>query len=160
MWTVRLIFLWIFTISVVYYDFRYRTVPNRLVLGSAAAGLALAAAGGWSVCRSGLYGMAMGFVLLVPAFLLGMVGGGDVKSLSVIGIVTGPGLLWASFMRGILAGGLVGVLLIAVRRLRRARGKAEGPDGGSNALTLPYAPILALCAAFSALFAGVSMSSR
>jgi prepilin peptidase CpaA len=152
MWTVRLIFLWIFAVAAVYYDLRYRSVPNRLILYAAAGGLTLAAAGGWVAYRAGLCGMVLGFALLFPAFLLRMVGGGDVKSLAVIGIATGPGLLWVSFMRGVVAGGLAGVLLLAVRRWRRAGKKKGGPRSKDTAWTLPYAGILSLCAAVSALF--------
>ena len=151
MWLVRLIFLWIFAAAVVYYDLRYRRVPNRLILGAAAAGLALSGAGGWSACRSALCGMVLGFVLLYPAFLLGMVGGGDVKTLAVIGIATGPELLWLSLVCGVAAGGLAGIAVLLAGRLRRATGKA-GEHTRRRARTLPYAGILSLCAAVSALF--------
>ncbi|MDD3719005.1 MAG: prepilin peptidase [Actinomycetota bacterium] len=151
MWTLRSIFLWMFAAGVTYYDLRYRKVPNRFVLLSAAGGFALAAAGGWSACRAGLCGMLLGFALLFPAFLLRMVGGGDVKSLAVIGLATGPGLLWISFLRGAVAGGLAGVFVLAVRTRVRGRFPA-GAERGAAAWTLPYAGILAVCAAFSFLF--------
>ncbi len=152
MWTVRLIFLWIFAVAVIYFDLRYRRVPNRLILGAAAAGLTLSAAGGWSACRAALCGMVLGIVLLYPAFLLGMVGGGDVKALAVIGIATGPELLWVSFACGVAAGGLAGALMLLTRRLRHAAGRARPPYSRGHVRTLPYAGILSLCAAVSALF--------
>ncbi|MEW6554022.1 MAG: prepilin peptidase [Actinomycetota bacterium] len=152
MWTVRLFFLWVFSLAVIYCDFRHRRVPNRLTLGAAAAGLALSAAGGWSAFRTSLCGMVLGFVLLYPAFLLGLVGGGDVKTLAVIGIGTGPDLLWVSFLCGVAASGAMGAVALLAGRLRRAAGKARPPHPGSRARTLPYAAILSLCAAVSALF--------
>lgn len=152
MWTVRLIFLWIFAVAVIYFDLRYRRVPNRLILGAAAAGLMLSAAGGWSACRSSLCGMVMGIVLLYPAFLLSMVGGGDVKALAVIGIATGPELLWVSFACGVAAGGLAAVFVLLAGRLRNAAGRARPSPPKGLVRTLPYAGILSLCAAVSALF--------
>ena len=111
MWTLRSIFLWMFAAGVTYYDLRYRKVPNRFVLLSAAGGFALAAAGGWSACRAGLCGMLLGFALLFPAFLLRMVGGGDVKSLAVIGLATGLGGVALAMAVGIVAGGVVLLLM-------------------------------------------------
>ena len=89
MWTAKLIFLWLFAAAAAYSDLRYRRVPNPLIAVAAAGGFVLAAAGGRDSLCTGLSGMALGFLLLFPAFLLHMVGGGDVKSLSVIGLVAG-----------------------------------------------------------------------
>ncbi|RJP35629.1 MAG: prepilin peptidase [Actinobacteria bacterium] len=147
MWTAKLIFLWLFTAAAGYSDLRYRKVPNRLIMAAMAGGLTLAAAGGWGSLRMGLSGMALGFLLLFPAFLLRMVGGGDVKSLAVIGLAAGPGLLWISFMFGTAAGGLAAVFLLVLRRLR-----SHGERAGEPAWTLPYAGILSLAASLSALF--------
>jgi Flp pilus assembly protein protease CpaA len=150
-WTVRLIFLWIFALAVIYFDLRYRRVPNRFILGTAAAGLALSTTGGWSACRTALCGMVLGIVLLYPAFLVGIVGGGDVKTLAVIGIATGPELLWVSFLCGVATGGLAGTAVLLAGRLRRAAGRTRPSHPEGRARTLPYAGILALCAAVSAL---------
>jgi prepilin peptidase CpaA len=151
MWTARLIFLWLFAAAAVSTDLRYRRVPNRLILCAAAGGLALSAAGGWGSLCMGLTGMVLGFLLLFPAFLLHMVGGGDVKSLAVIGLVAGPGLLWVSFLRGAAAGGLAAVVILAVRRWRHSRRGRVEEQGKAAAWTLPYAGILSLSAALSAL---------
>ncbi len=151
MWTAKLVFLWVFAVAAAYYDLRYRRVPNLLILCAAAGGIALAAAGGWSAFCTGLSGMALGFSLLLPAFLARMVGGGDVKSLAVIGLAVGPGLLWVSFLRGVVAGGLAGALLLASKWLM-CRGKGEVDCREAPVRTLPYAGILSLCAAISALF--------
>jgi len=152
MWTARIILLWAFAVCAAYYDLRYRRIPNRLILTAAAGGTVLAAAGGWSALRSGLGGMALGLALLFPFFLMRMVGGGDVKTLAVTGIVTGPGLLWFSFACGVAVGGAVAVLLLAAGHGRRAGGAAGSPGGTTSSWTLPYAGILSMCAAVSALF--------
>lgn len=148
----RIVLLWLFAAAAAYTDLRYRRVPNPLILVAAAAGIFLAAYGGLCSLRSGLSGMLLGFALLLPAFVLHMVGGGDVKSLAVIGLIAGPGLLWVSFLCGAAAGGLAAIALLAARRRRRngrRRGEAE-PE--ARAWTLPYAGILSIAAALSALF--------
>jgi Flp pilus assembly protein protease CpaA len=151
MWTARLIFLWLFAAAASFTDIRCRKVPNRLVVIAAAGALTLSAAGGWSVFIAGLAGMTLGFMLLFPAFLLHMVGGGDVKSLAVIGLAAGPGLLWVSFLRGAAAGGLAAMLLLALR-FRRCGGRRRAREPEKTAAyTLPYACILSLTAALSAL---------
>jgi prepilin peptidase CpaA len=147
-----LIFLWAFAAAVAYSDLRYRRVSNRFILAAMAAALALAACGGWDTLRCGFAGLFLGFLLLLPAFILRMVGGGDVKSLAVIGLIAGPGLLWTSFLCGAAAGGLAAVALIAARRLRRANGGAGGMPARAGSPTLPYAAILSLSAAICALF--------
>ena len=149
MWTARLTLLWTFALCAAYYDLRYRRVPNRLILAAAVAGGTLAAAGGWGSLRAGLEGMALGLALLLPFFLLGMVGGGDVKTLAVVGMAAGPGLLWVSFSCGAAAGGIAALWVLAAEH-RRGR-IAEGTGARAPARTIPYAGILALCAAAAAL---------
>lgn len=154
---IKLSFLWLFAAIAAYEDLRYRKVPNWLILCASAGGVIICACGGWTDLRNGLTGFFLGLVLLLPAFTLQMVGGGDVKSLAVIGLFTGPELLWVSFLRGAAAGGLLALPLLAARRLRRPEGSTGGRPRISPARagvwTLPYAGILALCAAASALWA-------
>jgi prepilin peptidase CpaA len=151
---IKLSFLWLFAAAAAYTDLRYRKVPNRLILGAAAVGAVLSACGGWTTLRSGLLGLTLGILFLLPAFILHMVGGGDVKSLAVTGLFTGPHLLWVSFLLGAVVGGLAAVVLLAARHLRRLRhGWERGTRAAAHkagAVTLPYAAILALCAALSA----------
>jgi prepilin peptidase CpaA len=149
--TAKLVALWLFAAAAAYVDLRHRRVPNRLIVIAAAGGGILAACGGLCSLRSAAGGFLLGAALLFPAFILRMVGGGDVKSLAVLGLLTGPGLLWVSFLRGAAAGGLAAVMLLAVRRRRRCGKERNGVEGGAAAWTLPYAGILSLSAALSAL---------
>jgi prepilin peptidase CpaA len=151
--TVRLVILFLFAAAAAYVDLRHRRVPNRLVATAAACGVILAACGGLCSLRCAACGLLLGFALLFPAFILGMVGGGDVKSLAVLGLLTGPGLLWVSFLRGAAAGGLAAVVLLAVRRRRRKGREQNESYIKASAWTLPYAGILSLSAALSALLA-------
>lgn len=81
------------------WDLRTGTIPNRLVLAGAVAGLALrlgvtansgsASDVAWAL---GLAVVGMALVSLVPLLLYraGGIGGGDVKLLAVVGAVLGP----------------------------------------------------------------------
>ncbi len=144
----RLCLLWLFAIAAAYTDLRFRRVPNRLIVYTVAAGLILAACGGWVTLWGGLIGLVLGFTLLLPAFILRMVGGGDVKSLAAIGLFTGPHILWVSFLLGTAAGGLAALALLCARFLQS---RGPGPHQGATAWTLPYAAILAVSAALTAL---------
>lgn len=147
--TVRVVALIAFATLASWYDLRYRRVPNALVLAFLAGGAVMSAWGGWSFLGQGLWGMSLGFLLLLPAFLLRMVGGGDVKSLAVIGLLAGPSLLWPAFILGAAAAGIAGAISLASRRLRRRPGGAPGARQGSG--TIPYAAFLSLSAALCAL---------
>jgi Flp pilus assembly protein protease CpaA len=149
MQALRLCALWFFAAAAAYMDFRYRRVPNRLILVASMSGLVLGACGGWSSLGNGLLGFALGLLLLLPAFVLRMVGGGDVKSLAVIGLFTGPHLLWISFLLGTAAGALAALALLGVRIARRrpwGQTPSTIPRKGVAACTLPYAAILTICA--------------
>jgi prepilin peptidase CpaA len=154
--TCRLILLCIFAVAAVYFDFRFRLVPNWLVLTCLACGTTLALIGGLAGCFTYGLGVVMGFLLLLPAFIFNMVGGGDVKSLAVIGLLTGPRLLWVSFLRGSLLAGAVALIMIAARHFYLALSPASRGCNAellsSDRTGIPYAAILALAAASSVLF--------
>jgi prepilin peptidase CpaA len=153
---IRLAVFILFAATATYTDFRYRKVPNQLILVASISGMILVGCGGWVSLRGGITGFALGFMLLLPAFLLRMVGGGDVKSLAVTGLFTGPHLLWVSFLLGTAVGGLAAIALLGVGLARRQRQRRQsiGPVSyqGTGARTLPYAAILAMCAVITALF--------
>ncbi len=153
--TASLSLLCLFAFAAAWTDMRSRKVPNRLVLAGAACGTAVAACRGWQGLAAGLGGMLLGLLLLLPAFMLRLAGGGDVKCLAVIGLFTGPQLLWVSFLRGAVAGGLVAMVLLAARRLSHLR-RRDGKEASGRVIlaaswTLPYAGILSLTAALSAV---------
>ena len=144
-------FLWLFAAAAVYFDLRYRKVPNRLILCALSGGVIISAVGGWSNLGYGLLGLIMGMLLLLPAFVLHMVGGGDVKTLAVIGLLVGPHLLWCSFLLGAAVGGMLALAILAARYLPRIS-SSSGSKGRplrskAGAWTLPYAGILSVCAA-------------
>ncbi len=145
--TARMAALLAFAATASYHDLRCRRVPNALVFTFLGLGCAVLACGGWSALGRGLWGMLLGFLVLLPAFFLRMVGGGDVKSLAVIGLLAGPSLLWPAFLLGAAAAGMAGAILMAARRLRRR--KREG--AGEGRAGIPYAAFLSLSAALCAI---------
>lgn len=147
--------LWLFAALVTYFDLRYRIVPNWLILGGLACGLALATVSGLHALS--VYGPAflLGFLLLLPAFCFRMVGGGDVKSMAVVGLLAGPHILWIGFLRGSILGGMIALAILTGRLWRRV---PCGPsptaiyhDRGNGGGSIPYAAILVLSAVFSTL---------
>ncbi|OFW55417.1 MAG: hypothetical protein A2Y75_09880 [Candidatus Solincola sediminis] len=144
----RLVLLFIFAICAAYYDFRYRLIPNWLVLLCLVSGMALVLLGGIGAFSKYGIGLALGFLLLLPAFVFNMVGGGDVKSLAMIGLLTGPRLLWASFLWGSLLTGAVALIMIASRWLISPCAANCDAEVVRAPASIPYAAILALTAAF------------
>ncbi|HEY0996082.1 MAG TPA: prepilin peptidase [Gemmatimonadaceae bacterium] len=99
------------------WDVRARRIPNGLVLALAATGLLAAA----TVLRRevglgpALGGMATGFAIWLPLWLLRVIGAGDVKLAAAIGAWVGwPGILQATVL-GVLAGGVLAVGMLARR---------------------------------------------
>ncbi|MES2114221.1 MAG: prepilin peptidase [Pseudomonadota bacterium] len=108
--------------AAVWHDVRTRRIPNRLVLGGAAAGLAFqtllpAGAGlfaspfGGIGLLQGLAGLGLGLALLLPMYMLGAMGAGDVKLMAMSGAFLGPRDVLGAALLTMVAGG---VLALAV----------------------------------------------
>jgi prepilin peptidase CpaA len=95
-------------------DLRTRKIPNRLLLTGLLIGLVLSLmTRGIEGLVSSLAGFGLGFILLLPGYLLRFTGAGDVKLLATLGVFTGPGMLLHIFLASILTGALF-VLLQAL----------------------------------------------
>ena len=95
-------------------DLRTYRIPNYLTFGAALAGLLFQAAFyGWNGVGSAFLGLALGFFLLFPLYLMRSMGAGDVKALAALGAWLGPGLTLMLFCYMAIAGGLfaLGVLI-------------------------------------------------
>lgn len=98
---------------VIYYDVRYRRIPNAFVLATLISGLILNfAIGGWRGGLSSLGGCVLGFVLMFMLHVFGAMGAGDVKLFSAIGSVIGAQLVLPTFVVVVLTGGLLAVISI------------------------------------------------
>jgi prepilin peptidase CpaA len=145
-------------------DLWTRRVPNPLTLGTAAFGVAMAAGHqtGLTV-QAALLGFGVGFLLMLPGYLIGATGGGDVKLFAAFGTLLGPRVTGYAFFYTLLAGGVIAVA-VALQR-RRLRETVERTallvaTGGANVAEIehrannnrfPYAPAIAVGALVAAL---------
>lgn len=94
-------------------DYSQRRVPNWLnlaliILGFAAQGYFFGSAG----LLTGLFGMLVGFGLLIVPWIMHGMGAGDVKLMAAIGVWMGPLLTFYSFALGAMIGGVVAMVMI------------------------------------------------
>ncbi|MDQ6699321.1 MAG: A24 family peptidase [Acidobacteriota bacterium] len=146
------------------YDLRFRRIPNWLNLAGLVCGLAVNSylSGLQGLGRAGL-GLALGFLLYFPLFLLHARGAGDVKLLAAIGSITGPGNCFAIFIITAILGGVVAIVLLLIKgRLRKTLWNitwilrdlsqfrapySTSPEldvNNSEAVRLPHAAVIAL----------------
>jgi prepilin peptidase CpaA len=145
-------------------DMYTRRVPNRLTLGVAALGMALAAVHATSLTiASAFAGFVAGLVLMLPAHVIAGTGAGDVKLFAALGTLLGPSRIAAAFVYTAIAGGVL-ALAVAYRRRRLAatveRTAALVTTGGGNIADIErstednrfaYAPAIAIGALAAAL---------
>src|SRR4030095_13344214 len=100
-------------IIIIYYDVRYRRIPNAFVLAALISGVTINATfGGLSGAVSSLGGCLFAFVLIFVLHVFGAMGAGDVKLFSAIGAVTGAHLVLPTFFVVVLTGGLLALFPI------------------------------------------------
>jgi prepilin peptidase CpaA len=87
---MKLIFLAPVAAVVVYYDVRYRRIPNIVVVATLVSGLAInTSIGGWQGLIGSFEGFGMAFVPMFLMHLFGAMGAGDVKLSGAVGAVLG-----------------------------------------------------------------------
>jgi prepilin peptidase CpaA len=98
---------------VIYYDVRYRRIPNAFVLATLISGLTLNfAIGGFSGGLNSLGGCVFAFVLMFMLHVFGAMGAGDVKLFAAIGSVIGAQLVLPTFVVVVLTGGVLALISI------------------------------------------------
>lgn len=156
----------------VWHDVRSRKIPNRLVFPGALAGVVLnallPAAGaafmpvpGGLGLLTGLAGLGLGLVLLLPMYALKTMGAGDVKLMAMVGAFVGPQAVFGCMLFSLLAGGVLALGVAAfhgslrqitsnsyhlllnslMRGLAGQRPEVEAPNAPSG--KLPYAIAIA-----------------
>src|SRR6185312_11284104 len=101
------IFLVPLAVLVIYYDVRYRRIPNAFVVATLIAGLFLnLIMGGISGGLSSLGGCLFAFILMFMLHIFGAMGAGDVKLFAAIGSVIGAHLILPTFLVVVITGGV------------------------------------------------------
>ncbi len=107
---MRLLLLVPLAVAVIYYDVRYRRIPNVLVLAALIAGLVLNTSfGGAQGAVSSIEGFALAFAPMLLMHIFGAMGAGDVKLFGAIGAVLGVGLVPMTFVVVVMLGAALAV---------------------------------------------------
>jgi prepilin peptidase CpaA len=108
-WTT--IALWILLVAATFTDILYRRIPNGLILVGLLGGLfSQAWLGGFAGLGLSLFGVLVGFLVLIGPFAMGRMGGGDVKLVMVCGAFLG----WRGALHVILLGAIAHAILAVV----------------------------------------------
>ena len=95
---------------IMYYDVRYRRIPNILVLATLIGGLTINTSfGGFGGTVSSLQGLVIAFIPMFLIHLFGAMGAGDVKLFGAVGAVLGVGLVPMTFVVVVMLGAALAV---------------------------------------------------
>jgi prepilin peptidase CpaA len=103
-------------------DWRTMRIPNWLTAAGVLSGLAINASQTPSLAAGlalGAGGMAVGFALLLPLYLLRVMGAGDVKLMAAVGAFLGPLAVLKAALFVFVVGGLAAVAFAVSRRASR-----------------------------------------
>ena len=95
---------------VIYYDVRYRRIPNSVVLVTLLAGLVVNTAfSGWHGTVMSLEGLVLAFIPMFLMHLFGAMGAGDVKLFGAVGAVLGINMVPMAFVLVVMFGAALAV---------------------------------------------------
>jgi len=114
----RLAVLLLLGAAVVYFDLRYRLIPDRIIL----AGLVLGLPFYKNIC----WAVAYGGTVLVLAALTGGIGGGDVKYIFLLAVYLGE-TTWAAVSTAAAMMAIPGLVLVAFKKIKPRDRLAFGP---------------------------------
>lgn len=111
--TVFQLFLIPLAVLVIYYDVRYRRIPNAFVIATLLAGISVnLIIGGINGGLNSLGGCLFAFILMFMLHIFGAMGAGDVKLFAAIGSVIGAPLVLPTFLVVVITGGVLAVISI------------------------------------------------
>lgn len=95
---------------VIYYDLRYRRIPNVVVLAALVAGLIINTTfGGVHGTMTSIYGFALAFFPMLLMHIFGAMGAGDVKLSGAVGAVLGVALVPTTLILVVMLGGALAI---------------------------------------------------
>jgi prepilin peptidase CpaA len=107
---MKLLLLVPMAVFIVYYDVRYRRIPNVLVLGLLIGGLTINISfGGFNGALSSLEGLGLAFVPMFLIHLFGAMGAGDVKLFGAVGAVIGVSMVPLTFVLVVMFGAALAI---------------------------------------------------
>ncbi|HEX3252534.1 MAG TPA: prepilin peptidase [Pyrinomonadaceae bacterium] len=107
---MKLILLAPLAIFVIYYDVRYRRIPNVLVLATLIAGISINIGfNGLQGMVSSLEGFALAFFPMLLMHIFGAMGAGDVKLFGAVGAVLGVSQVPLAFVVVVMLGAVLAV---------------------------------------------------
>src|SRR5215216_3940584 len=107
------LFLLPLAVIIIYYDVRYRRIPNLFVLATLITGFILnLSLFGLSGCLNSLSGCVFAFILMFILHVFGAMGAGDVKLFAAVGSLIGAHLVLPTFLVVLLTGGALALLLM------------------------------------------------
>lgn len=101
--------------AAVWTDLRCHRIPNVISLGGITLGLVFQTwLSGWSGLATGLGGMTVGLLMLLPFYVLKGMGAGDVKLMATVGTFLGPTNVLLAVGLTLAVGGLIafGILIL------------------------------------------------
>lgn len=115
-------------------DCRSYRIPNWLTFGGALfallSGMVMARTPGVGAVQA-LSGLALGFVLLLPGYALGVMGAGDVKLMAMVGAFLGAGATFQALLLSFIASGVLALAFaIYHRKLLRMLGNLKNAAQG------------------------------
>lgn len=107
---MKLILLAPLAIFVIYYDVRYRRIPNVLVLATLLAGISVNTGfSGLQGMFSSLEGFALAFFPMLLMHIFGAMGAGDVKLFGAVGAVLGVSIVPLAFVVVVMLGAVLAI---------------------------------------------------
>src|SRR6185436_10031220 len=95
---------------IIYFDVRYRRIPNLLVLGLLIGGLTINISfGGFSGALASLEGFGLAFLPMFLIHVFGAMGAGDVKLFAAVGSVIGVAMVPMTFVLVVMLGAVLAI---------------------------------------------------
>ena len=107
---MKLILLIPMAMFIIYYDIRYRRIPNVLVLSLLIGGLTINISfGGFNGALTSVEGFALAFLPMFLIHVFGAMGAGDVKLFGAVGSVIGVSMVPMTFVVIVMLGAVLAI---------------------------------------------------